>query len=163
MEGEAANAAEEDVFEVLDRLCVMEDAPHPRRGWERMIAGVGKRLKRQPTLPCKVLGGSWTEEELDRGVFLPRQHCLFEGFLWRGKAAEELLVHASEKHYTEDVEQAVGALGAVAFRAALHTVLNSAVSWVCKQEAPVVSVAQDRRALRVFQESVVHAELQALI
>ena len=105
---------------------------------------------------------------LDRGrvrrvVFLPRQHCLFEGFLWRGKAAEELLVHASEKHYTEDVEQAVGALGAVAFRAALHTVLNSAVSWVCKQEAPVVSVAQDRRALRVFQESVVHAELQALI
>ena len=65
------------------------------------------------------------------GVFLPRQHCLFEGCLWRGKAAEELLVHVSEKHYTEDVEQAVGALGAVAFRAALHTVLNSTVSWVC--------------------------------
>ena len=67
MEGEAANAAEEDVLEVLGGLCVMEDAPHARRGWERMVAGVGKRLKRQPTLPCKVLGGSWTEEELDGG------------------------------------------------------------------------------------------------
>ena len=67
MEGEAANAAEEDVFEVLGRLCVMEDAPHPRRGWERMIAGVGKRLKRQPALPCKVLGGSWREEEFSQG------------------------------------------------------------------------------------------------
>ncbi|CAK9013853.1 NAD-dependent protein deacylase [Durusdinium trenchii] len=63
-----------------------------------------------------------------------------------GLVADETLDHVAQAHYTSDVEEAVGAFGAVAFKAALHTVLHAAVSWSCKQEAPVVSVAQDRQA-----------------
>ena len=154
---------EDDVCDILRRLCVMRDSPHPRRGWERAVAAIGKQLKRQPTVPSKVGGGHWTEEELDKGVFSPKQRCPFEECLWRGEVAEEILDHVAEAHYSLEVKEAVQALGAVAFKAALHTVFNAAVSWSCKQEAPVVSVAQDRRALRVFQESVVHAELQGLV
>ena len=77
--------------------------------------------------------------------------------------ADETLDHVAQAHYTSDVEEAVGAFGAVAFKAALHTVLHAAVSWSCKQEAPVVSVAQDRQAPRTFQESIAHEDLQALI
>ena len=163
MQGECASAVEDDVCEILRNLFVMRDSPHPRRGWERAVEAIGKRLKRQPTVPSKVGGGHWTEEELDKGVFLPKQHCPFGECTWRGQAAEEILDHVAEAHYTREVEEAVRALGVVAFKAALYTVLNAAVSWSCKQEAPVVSVAQDRRALRVFQESVTHADLQALV
>lgn len=151
MQGECGSAVEDDVCDILRRLYVMRDSPHPRRGWERAVAAIGKQLKRQPTVPSKVGGGHWTEEELDKGVFSPKQRCPFEECLWRGEVAEEILDHVAEAHYSLEVKEAVQALGAVAFKAALHTVFNAAVSWSCKQEAPVVSVAQDRRALRIFQ------------
>ena len=163
MQGERASAVEDDVCEVLGKLYAMEASPHPRRGWERTVAAIGKCLKRQATLPSKPGGGHWTKEQLDKGVFLPKQHCPFESCSWRGQVADETLDHVAEAHYTPEVAEAVQALGAVAFKAALHTVLNAAVSWSCKQGVPVVSIAQDRRALRVFHESVTHADLQALI
>ena len=163
MQGERASAVEDDVCEVLGKLYAMEASPHPRRGWERTVAAIGKCLKRQATLPSKPGGGHWTKEQLDKGVFLPQQHCSFEGCSWRGQVADETLDHVAEAHYTPEVAEAVQALGAVAFKAALRTVLNAAVSWSCKQGVPVVSIAQDRRALRVFHESVTHADLQALI
>ena len=156
-------AMEQDVFDVLGRLWVTEASPHPRRAWEKGIAAIARLLKKQPTLPCKVLGGQWTQEELDRGVLLPRQHCPFDGCVWRGEKVDELLAHVREDHYTRELQDAVASLGGVAFQAALYTVLNSAVSVVCQQRPPVVSLAQDRRALKVFHESISHSELQGLI
>ena len=156
-------AMEQDVFDVLERLWVTEASPHPRRAWEKGIAAIARLLKKQPTLPCKVLGGQWTQEELDRGVLLPRQHCPFDGCVWRGEKVDELLAHVREDHYTRELQDAVASLGGVAFKAALYTVLNSAVSVVCQQRPPVVSLAQDRRALKVFHESISHSELQGLI
>lgn len=87
-------------------------------------------------------------------MFLPRQHCPFDGCAWRGK---------KEEHYVRELQDAVASLGGVALKAVLYSVLNGAVSSVCQQHAPVVSLAQDRRALKVAHKSVCHSELQALI
>ena len=66
MQGECGSAVEDDVCAVLARLCVMEGSPHPRRAWERTVAVIGRCLKRQPTVPSKVGGGSWIQEQLDK-------------------------------------------------------------------------------------------------
>ena len=76
---------------------------------------------------------------------------------------DELLDHVRREHDMRELREAVGFLGSVAFKAALYTVLNAAVSLVCQQQAPAVSVAQDRRGLKAFKESIYDPDLEALI
>ena len=57
MEAAGKGAMEEDVFDLLEKLWVMEVSSYPRRVWEEGIGGIARLLKMQPTLRCKVLGG----------------------------------------------------------------------------------------------------------
>ena len=58
-------------------------------------------------------GVNWEEKDLDRGIYLPRHHCPFEGCEWSGKDSGDQLKHIMSEHWTEDMQEAVRLLGVV--------------------------------------------------
>ena len=71
---------------------------------------------------------NWREKDLDRGIYLPRHHCPFEGCEWSGKDSGDQLKHIMSEHWTEDMQEAVRLLGAVEREAAVYSVLNAGIS-----------------------------------
>ena len=76
---------------------------------------------------------NWKEKDLDRGIYLPRHHCPFEGCEWSGKDSGDQLKHIMSEHWTEDMQEAVRLLGAVEREAAVYSVLNAGISMVCQE------------------------------
>ena len=105
-------------------------------------------------------GVKWEETDLDRGIYLPRHHCPFEGCEWSRKDSGDQLKHIMSEHRTEDMQEAVRLLGAVEREAAMYSVLNAGISMVCRCR---VYIAQDRRSLRRYYEALYDKELQGLI
>ena len=161
--GEGDVSGEDGFLAFARRLRVVSGSPHPGEVRQGLVEAVAAQPRKEPTIPLSPAKIPWSQAELDRGICLPTRHCPFEGCSWMGECFDSLLRHLEESHDSQTMRAAVACLGPGPRRLAIYTIVNAAVSVRCQQRAPVVSLAHDRRGLRVFHASVCHPELQALI
>ena len=152
-----------EIHDFIRRAKVVEESQHPKQVLREALRGVAVLLRDRPTLPLAPDGVEWKREELQRGVYLPRQHCPFRNCAWCGEGWKELMRHVRRRHWVEEVKHAVKQFGEGAEDGVVYTVLNGAISEICRNQAPIVSVAQDRRSLRKLHEDLYAPELQGLI
>ena len=146
--------------EVLDddqyvlQVQTVEKSKDHRRTEELRIERLSEAISERPTLP-------WKWQKMDAGVAydLPYVHCSFKSCEFQADNDEALAAHIVVAH---DAAFA-GASEVTLTEAEKLRAYQAAVTWRCQQGAPVANVSIDRRALRLYRESLEGDNVSSLL
>ena len=153
------------------RCCPMEVSPDPRCKLEVALRALAAKLRTTPTVPgapehpTKALAEAVSEHAAPQ---LPAKHCAFQGCLWHGGADEDLIQHVQTNH-AADIEAVAGLLPNVEgdrienSKMKVASAYNEAIAMVCRQGAPLASMAIDRRCLHQYATALQDDAVETLI
>ena len=136
------------------QLQAVEQSKDPRRAEELRIERLSEAISEQPTLP-------WNWQKMEAGVAydLPNVHCSFKACEFQADNEEDLAVHIATAH---DAAFA-SSMEATLTEAEKLRAYQGAVTWRCQHGAPVANVSIDRRALRLYRQSLEGDNVSSLL
>ena len=130
-------------------------SPDPRSQFDVIIEHLAASLRESPTLPAdRGDGDRPCAEGVDdtMGVQLPQEHCAFSSCKWTGVTDGELSEHLAIAH-GQSFKLAMALLPRMyADDEKVWGIYNLAISYKCRQGAPLASYSIDRRCLIITAE-----------
>eukprot|EP00438_Fugacium_kawagutii_P017484 Skav217980 [mRNA] locus=scaffold496:402099:408191:- [translate_table: standard] len=157
-EGVEGQCSVED-FEAEDMFVLRCDTVNkkkdPRHVAEREVAALSQRLNEKPTLPLQYQNLSSAREAYD----LPSWHCSFQGCGFATETEKELAEHITSSHAGIFAEVNGKAMN----EQDMQDMYAAAITRRCQSGAPVANVSIDRRALRLYQQSLEANNISCLL
>eukprot|EP00438_Fugacium_kawagutii_P008899 Skav215707 [mRNA] locus=scaffold2573:242958:252224:+ [translate_table: standard] len=127
----------------------------PRRVAEQAVAALSQKLTKKPTLPLQYQNLACAREAYD----LPSWHCSFQGCEFATETEKELEEHITSSHAEIFAEVS----GKAMKEQDMQDMYAAAITWQCQSGPPVANVSIDRRALRLYQQSLEGNNISCLL
>ena len=141
-------------------------SPDPRSQFDVIIEHLAASLRESPTLPAdRGDGDRPCAEGVDdtMGVQLPQKHCAFSSCKWTGVTDGELSEHLAIAH-GQSFKLAMALLPRMyADDEKVWGIYNLAISYKCRQGAPLASYSIDRRCLYNYSRALQDPDLRMLV